>query len=105
LLIARGYTAAYLPDAIVFHPPLRNGEVTLEARNRVAYWMLLFFEFPGHRLDLLRFLFRRMRREPLTWPRDAPDPGAVVSGGWRVLLGAGISGVLLFLRTKKSRDR
>jgi glycosyltransferase involved in cell wall biosynthesis len=106
-LIARGYTAVYLPDAIVFHPPLKNGDLRLEARNRIAYWMLLFSEFPGRRMDLLRFLFRRLRRrlrrEPLTWPRDAPDPGAVVSSGWRVLLVASLSGLFLFLRTRKPR--
>jgi glycosyltransferase involved in cell wall biosynthesis len=102
-LISRGYAAVYLPNAIVFHPPLKNGVLKLEARNRIAYWMLLFSEFPGRRMDLLRFLFRRMRREPLTWPRDAPDPGAVVSSGWRVLLAASFSGLFLFFRTRKPR--
>ena len=105
LLLLRGYTAVYLPDAIVFHPSLKPLEIAQEARNRVAYWMLLFSEFPSHRLDLLRFLFRRMRRKPLTWSRDAPDPGEIVSSGWRVLLAASVSAALLFFRTKKPRDK
>lgn len=104
-ILSSGHKAAYLPDAIVFHPPLRSGEVAQEARNRIAYWMLLFSEFPGRRLDLLRFLFRRIRRKPLTWPRDAPDPGEVVSSGWRVLLSAGLSAARLFFRTKKPDTR
>lgn len=102
-LVSQGYVAVYLPDAIVFHPPLRFGEVTQEARNRVAYCLLLFSEFPSLRLDLLRFLFRRMRLKPLTQPRDAPDPGEIVTSGWRVLLAASLSGALLFFRTGKPK--
>lgn len=104
-LISHGYTAVYLPDAIVFHPTLRPLEIAPEARNRIAYWMLLFAEFPDRRLDLLRFLFRRMRRKPLTWSRDAPDPGEIASSGWRVLLAASLSAVPLFFRTRKSKGK
>jgi hypothetical protein len=105
LLLLRGYTAVCVPDAIVFHPSLKPLEIAQEARNRVAYWMLLFSEFPSRRLDLLRFLFRRMRRKPLTWSRDAPDPGEIVTSGWRLLLAASVSAALLFFRTKKPRDK
>ena len=104
-LVSHGYTAVYLPDAIVFHPPLKCGDVKQEARNRIAYWMLLFSEFPSRRLDLLRFLFRRMRRKPLTWPRDAPDPGEIITSGWRVLLAASLSAVLLFFHTRKPNNK
>ena len=65
----------------------------------------MFSEFPGSRLDLLRFLFRRMRRKPLTWPRDAPDPGEIVTSGWRVLLAASLSAVLLFFRNRKPKNK
>ena len=65
--------------------------------------MLMFSEFPGRRLDLLRFLFRRMRRKPLTWPRDAPDPGEIITSGWRVLLAASLSAVLLFFRHEEAQ--
>ena len=100
LILSRGYTAGYLPDAIVFHPNPTHSDVKQEARSLIAYSMLMFSEFPGSRLDLLRFLFHRMRRRPLTWQRDAPDPGEVVTSGWRVLLSASLSAALLFFRTR-----
>src|SRR6266568_5064440 len=102
-LLSRGHTAVHLPSAVVFHPPLRRDTIEQEARNSIAYLLLLFFEFPGRRLDLLRFLFRRLRRKPLTWPRDSQEPGEIVTSGWRVLLTAGVSGTLLFFRTKKPK--
>lgn len=105
LLLSQGYTAVYLPDAVVFHRPLTFLAVQEEARNRVAFSMLLFSEFPEHRMDLLRFLFRRALRKPLTWPRDSPDPGKVVTSGWRVLISAAISAALLFFRTKKTKNQ
>lgn len=104
-LVSHGYTAVYLPDAIVFHPPLRFGEVKQEARNRIAYWMVLFFEFPRLRLELLRALFRRMRRKPLTQPRDASGSGKIITSGWRVLLGASLSAVPLYFRTRNPKNR
>jgi glycosyltransferase involved in cell wall biosynthesis len=104
-LLSHGYTAVYLPDAIVFHPSLKPLKIAQEARNRIAYWMLLFSEFPDRRLELLRFLFRRMRRKRLTWPRNAPDPGEIITSGWRVLLAASLGAVLLFFRTRKPKDK
>ena len=104
-LLSRGYTAVYVPEAIVFHPALKPLKIAQEARNRIAYWMLLFSEFPGHRMDLLRFLFRRAMHKPLTWQRDAPDPGEIVTSGWRVLLAASVSGALLFFRTRKPKNQ
>jgi glycosyltransferase involved in cell wall biosynthesis len=103
LILSRGYTACYLPDAIVFHPNPTRSEVKQEARSSIAFTMVMFSEFPGSRLDLLRFLFHRMRRKPLTWPRDAPDPGEIVTSGWRVLLSASLSAALLFFRTRKPK--
>jgi glycosyltransferase involved in cell wall biosynthesis len=103
LILSRGYTAGYLPDAIVYHPNPTHSEVKQEARSSIAFTMLMFSEFPGSRLDLLGFLFRRLRRKPLTWPRDAPDPGEIVTSGWRVLLSASFSAALLFFRTSKPK--
>lgn len=105
LILSRGYTAGYLPDAIVFHPNPTHSEVKQEARSSIAFTMLMFSEFPGSRLNLLRFLFHRMRRKPLTWPRDAPDPGEIVASGWRVLLPASLSAALLFFRTRKPKNK
>jgi glycosyltransferase involved in cell wall biosynthesis len=105
LILSRGHTAGYLPDAIVFHPNPTRGEVKQEARSSIAFTMLMFSEFPGSRFDLLRFLFSRVRRKPLTWPRDAPDPGEIITSGWRVLLAASFSAALLFFRARKPKNK
>ena len=101
LLLSRGYTAVYLPEAIVFHPSTKPLNIKQEARNSIAFSMLLFSRFPGHRMDLMRFLYRRLRHKPLTWPRESPDPGEIITSGWRVLLTAFFSAVMLFLRNRK----
>ena len=103
LLLSRGYSAVYLPNAIVFHPAPKPIDINDEASNSIAYSMLLLSEFPANRLDFLRFLYRRLRRKPLSWPRDSPDPGEVITSGWRVLFAAAISALMLFFRTRKPR--
>ncbi len=102
-LLSLGYRAVYLPSAIVTHAPRTHRSVDQVARNSFGYWLLLFSEFPARRLDLLRFLFRRLRRKPLEWPRDSQDPGDIITSGWRVQIKAGLSALLLFLRTKKPK--
>jgi glycosyltransferase involved in cell wall biosynthesis len=103
--LSLSYCAAYVPAAIVFHSCQKPDNIRREARNQIAYSMLLFSEYPGRRLDLLRFLFRRALRKPLTWPRDSPDPGEIITCGWRVLLAESLSAALLFFRTRKRRDK
>lgn len=100
-LLADGYRVVYLPSAVVFHPPLSRNTIENEARNSISYWMLLFSEFPAQRLNLVRFILRRLRREPLDWPRDSQEPGEIVTSGWRVLLKASMKGLWLFLRTPR----
>jgi glycosyltransferase involved in cell wall biosynthesis len=100
-LLSKGYTAVYLPDAIVFHPSANPPNIKQEARNSIAFSMLLFSRFPGHRMDLMRFLYRRLRHKPLTWPRESPDPGEIITSGWRVLLTAFFGAAMLFLRNRK----
>jgi hypothetical protein len=63
--------------------------------------MLLFSEYPSQRMNLLRFLFRRVRRRPLSWPREGPDPGAMISSGWRVLLPATFRAAVRFFQNRK----
>ena len=103
-LLSRGYAAAHVPGAIVYHRSQKRSDIKQEARNQIGYSMLLFSEYPSHRVDLMRFLLRRMRHKPLTWPRDSPDPGEIVTSGWRVLLNAGLSAVPLFLRNRKPKS-
>lgn len=105
LLLSRGGIAVHLPDAIVFHPVGKQGDIKHEARNLIAFSLLLLAEFPDRRIELLRFLFRRMRRKPLTWPRDSPDPGEIITSGWLVLVQATLSAVLLYIRTKRPRGK
>jgi glycosyltransferase involved in cell wall biosynthesis len=104
-ILSLGYSAAHVPAAIVFHRSQKRGDIKQEARNQIGYSMLLFAEYPVHRLELLRFLFRRLRRRPLTWLRDSPDPGEIITSGWRVLLPASFGAALLFFRTNKLRSK
>ena len=104
-LLSIGYCAAYVPAAVVLHRSQRHGDIREEARNQIAYSMLLFSEYPGQRRDLLGFLFRRARRKPLPWPRDTPDPGEIISGGWRILLSASFKAVALFFRNRRPKAK
>jgi GT2 family glycosyltransferase len=101
-VLSEGYKVVYLPAALVFHPPLNRDTIEHEARNSITYWLLLFTEFPAQRMDLVRFLVRRLRRKRLEWPRDPQEPGEIVTSGWRVLFKASVKGLWLFLRTPKS---
>lgn len=100
LLLMRGYVAVHVPAAIVLHP-IKPRDVEQEAATSFAYWLLLFFDFPGHRLDLLRFLMRRLARKPLTWPRDPQGPGEIINSGLLVKLRAAFSGLCLYYKSRK----
>ena len=100
-LLSDGYSVVYLPSARVFHPPLSRDTIENEARNSITYWLLLFSEFPAQRMNLVRFLLRRLRRKPLDWSRDPQEPGEIVTSGWRVLFKASLKGLWLFLRTPR----
>jgi glycosyltransferase involved in cell wall biosynthesis len=103
-LLSRGYRAVHVPDAIVVHP-VTNGDIEQRATSQIAYWLLLFREFPGHRMDLLRFLWWRLRRKPLAWQRNPQAPGEIIMSGWRVYWRAGLRGWLLFRRSQKLREK
>ena len=100
-ILSHGFTAVYLPSAVVFHPLHKRYPIEFEARNSLAYWLLLFSSFPPQRLNLLRFIVRRIRRKRLDWPRETQEAGEIVTSGWRVLFKAGLKGVWLFLRTPR----
>jgi O-antigen biosynthesis protein len=99
-LLSRGYTGVHLPAAVVTHPRLRHDTQSHRARNSFAYWLLLFSAFPARRRDLRQFLFRRLRRERLGWQRGTQDPGVIITSSWWAKLTSGVSGLLLFLRTR-----
>jgi len=102
-LISRGYRVVNIPSAVVHHPPHGRTSIRNEARNSFAYWLLLFAEFPGQRLNILHFLIRRLRGKPLDWPRPSPESGDIVSSSWRLLFLAAIRGLWMFIRTRKHR--
>lgn len=99
-LLARGYQAVHVPAAVVFHPD-KQRDVGREAAASFAYWLLLACEFPGHRRDLLRFLFRRLAHKPLSWPRDPHGPGEIISSSLAVKVKAVFAGAALYARTRK----
>jgi glycosyltransferase involved in cell wall biosynthesis len=105
LLLSQDYCAVHVPAAVVYHSSQNTLDLQREASSQFAYSMLLFSEFPDSRMDLLRFLFRRMRQKPLNWDRDSPDPGVIVSSSWRVLLKASLTGALLYFRTRKRKKK
>lgn len=98
-LLARGFRAAHVPSAFVLHA-MTPIDVPRDATASIAYWMVLFADFPGHRMDLLRFLFRRLRRKPLPWPRENQQAGAILSSGWKTYLTAGFAGLRLYRRCR-----
>jgi glycosyltransferase involved in cell wall biosynthesis len=102
-LVSRGNKAVHLPDAVVVHSSQNSKDVTREARNSIAYWLILFSEYPGHRRELLRFVLRRLFHRPLEWDRSTPDPGEIVTSGWRSLFKAAVAGILLYLRCRKPK--
>jgi glycosyltransferase involved in cell wall biosynthesis len=104
-LLSLSYSAAHVPAAIVFHSSQQPDDLKEEVRNQFAYSLLLLSEYPSHSLDLFRFLLRRAMRKPLTWQRDAPDPGAIITSSWRVLLTSGLRAIPFFFRTQRSRDK
>ncbi len=104
-LLSEDYCAVHVPAAVVYHSSQNALNLNRDARSQFAYSMLLFSEFPDRRMDLLRFLFRRMRHKPLSWERDSPDPGVIVSSSWRVLLKASLTGALLYFRTRKRKKK
>jgi hypothetical protein len=100
-LLSLSYSAAHVPAAIVVHPCVRRSNIEEDVSCAIAYWLLLFFETPGHRLELLSFLWRRFRREPLTWPRNSPPLGLIVTSGLSVRVKASVKGFLLYIRTRR----
>lgn len=101
-LLASGHRAAHVYEAAVVHPA-KPFKVSEEAAASVAYWLTLFADFPGHRLDLIRFLGKRLFRKPLPWPREPGDAGEIIAGGWRVYIRAAVAGMWLFLRSGRRR--
>jgi glycosyltransferase involved in cell wall biosynthesis len=100
-LLSLSYRAAHVPSAIVVHPFVQRNSLQEDVSHAIAYWLLLFLESPGHRLELLNFFWRRFRHKPLDWPRNSPPLGMIVTSGWMVRIKAGLKGVGLYFRARK----
>ena len=100
-LLSLNYRAAHVPSAIVVHSFVQRSSIQEDVSHAIAYWLLLFFESPGHRLELMSFLWRRFRHKPLSWPRNSPPLGLIVTSGWTVRIKAGLRGVGLYFRARK----
>lgn len=99
-LTKQGIIAVHVPSAIVYHPE-KELELRPFAARSFAYWLLLLEEFPKERGILIRYLWNRIRRVPLSWPRSPQQAGVVISAGWPLYLRAGLRGALLYLRHRK----
>lgn len=100
-VLAEGYAAVVLPDVRVYHPE-KEMDVALEATSRVAYWMLLFFKFPENRLDLVRFLIRRVFSRRLPWRLGSQNANSIVSSSWKLKARAIWAGARLYYRERNS---
>ena len=104
-LISLGYSVRYIPEAIVFHPPLRRDPIEVEARNSIAYFLLLLAEFPSQRLNMLKFLLRRLRGKRLQWTRDSQETGDLMTSSLGVKCRAACSGLWVFIKTPHPTKR
>jgi glycosyltransferase involved in cell wall biosynthesis len=100
-IVSRGFRAVHMPAAIVSHPPLRTCTIERDGPKVIVYWLLLFLECADCRVDLMRFLYGRLRHKPLTWKRDPLAFGPLVRSGWQQRIKAGIAGILLYIQVRK----
>jgi glycosyltransferase involved in cell wall biosynthesis len=98
-LLVLGFRTAYVPAAVIYHP-VKPRNARQVAEYAFAYWLFLLGEFPGRRLDLIRFLARRLRGKRISWPRDPHDPGQIASSGWGLRIKAALAGSFLYLRLR-----
>lgn len=76
-LISDGYRVTHAPDAVVRHPmpaepALRSTKRVRDLRSSVAYILFLWQQFPGHRIDLARFLGRALLKRVPGFGAAAP---------------------------------
>lgn len=100
-VIAEGYAAIRVPEVRVYHPA-KEMDVAQEATSTIAYWFLLFSKFPDNRLDLIRFLVRRLFCRRLPWRPDSQDANSIVSSSWISKLRAFVAGATLYFRERNS---
>jgi O-antigen biosynthesis protein len=103
-LLEKGHRAAYVPNAIVIHPSENRATLEQDILCLVAYFWLLFFDFPRNRRDLFSFICRRLGHRPLNWTRNSPRLGKINTSELKLKLKAVIAGTVLFWGLKNSKD-
>jgi cellulose synthase/poly-beta-1,6-N-acetylglucosamine synthase-like glycosyltransferase len=103
-LLNEGHVIAYLPDAVVHHPPPASmSELRLKkrrlARSSAAYVVMLLVEHPEFRRRTLRYAFTALRGRRRSWRRGRAD-AAFVSR--RELAAAALSAPSLYWRNRTS---
>jgi hypothetical protein len=99
-----GHLAAIEPNAIVVHLSEKRTTVEQDILFLVAYFWLLFFDFPHCRKDLLSFICRRLRHKPLIWAQNSARLGPIHTSGFRQRIKGTIAGTVLFWGLKNLKD-
>ena len=102
-LISDGYRVTHAPDAIVRHPvpaeaPRRRAKRIRDLRASVAYMIFLWLQFPGHRVDIVRFLGEALRRRVSGRGGAAPAPTGL---SVYQALAAALSGVRVYWQARQ----
>lgn len=99
-LISMGFSIVRTASAEVLHAE-KTLDACEETKLSIAYSFFLFSNFSQNRLDLLRFLIRRVARQPVSWRLEAEQSGIILASSWRERLIALPRGLALFLRSRR----
>ena len=102
-MIARGYRISHNPEAIVRHPSpstpeLQRARKICDLRSSIAYLMFTWREFPAHRAEILRFLFRAVLKRIVAVV--ARPSAAMQLSRWQALR-AMFGGVVVYWRASR----
>jgi cellulose synthase/poly-beta-1,6-N-acetylglucosamine synthase-like glycosyltransferase len=108
-LVEHGARAVYTPDALVWHPYPADPEALRahELRHLAAstgYLTFLFFEAPGQRRRLVRYVAEALRGVRRNWRAANPPRSAHVHARWRRAL-ALLRGPALYLLVRLDQKR
>ncbi len=102
-LIGCGYRVTHNPDAIVRHPSPATPELQRvrrfsDLRLSIAHLFFVWYEFPAHHIDILRFLSQAVHKR--IFAKRHPSRLAANLPRWQALR-AMFSGVLLYWRASR----
>ncbi len=102
-LLTKGYRIAHNPSASVRHPSpptleLQKARRFSDLRSSIAHLLFVWGEFPGYRIEVLRFLFRAMRKRMIAVFTRQP---AMLPVFRMQALRAMFGGALVYLATRR----